>query len=65
MAQFDGGEQFTVFRRAGAIAFRYFDFTASDSAWSASWTTSATMPSALAIISAADTMVMPIGPSRE
>jgi prepilin-type N-terminal cleavage/methylation domain-containing protein len=65
MAQFDGGEQFTVLRRAGSIAFRYFDFTSADSAWSARWTTSATTPSALAIISALDTVVLPIGPSRE
>jgi len=65
MAQFDGGQQFVVMRRAGSIAFRYFDFTSSDSAWSSTWTTSATTPSALAIVSAADTVVFPIGASRE
>jgi hypothetical protein len=65
MAQFDDGKQFIVLRHVGALAFRYFDFTAPDSVWSATWATSATTPSALAIVGASDTVVMPIGPSRE
>ncbi len=65
MAQFDGGEQFAVRRRAGGMVFRFFDAASRDSAWVASWATSATLPSALAIIGAADTVVFPVGPSRE
>jgi hypothetical protein len=65
MAQFDDGEQFVVRRQAGGMVFRFFDESSRDSSWLARWATSATLPSALAIIEAADTIVLPVGPSRE
>jgi prepilin-type N-terminal cleavage/methylation domain-containing protein len=64
-AQFDGGNQFVLERHAGLLAFRYFDPVFRDSAWSTRWATSATLPLALGIVSAGDTMVLPVGPSRD
>ena len=65
VAQFDDGRQFTVRRRVGGTTFRFFDFNSRDSSWIATWSTSATLPSALAVIGIADTVVFPIGASRE
>jgi hypothetical protein len=63
--QLDSGDFFTLERRAGILGFRYFDATSRDSSWVSSWTTSATLPSAVGLVLRADTLVLPVGPSRE
>lgn len=65
MAQFDDGDQFAVRRAAGGMSFRFIDYSSPDSSWVATWSTSTTLPSALAIVSTADTVLFPIGPSRD
>jgi prepilin-type N-terminal cleavage/methylation domain-containing protein len=64
-AQPDGGDRFVFARYAGIAEFRFFDATSRDSSWLTSWRTSATLPSAVAIVVGADTVVLPVGASRD
>ncbi|MDB4878325.1 MAG: hypothetical protein JWM41_4771 [Gemmatimonadetes bacterium] len=64
-AQFDNGARFVLERHAGMIGFRFFDAASRDSAWVASWSTSATLPTAVGIVLRSDTIVLPVGASRD
>jgi hypothetical protein len=59
------GRPIVVRAQPGVGAFRFLDLTSSDSIWSSSWTTSATLPDAIAVVAVADTLILPVGPSRE
>lgn len=52
-------------RQRGAASFLFLDPTRSDSMWTPRWHTSATLPAAIAIRLAADTLVIPVGAARD
>ena len=54
------GGSLVLRRDAGRRAWRYLDATSHDSSWSTHWSSGTTLPAALAIVSATDTIVLPI-----
>jgi prepilin-type N-terminal cleavage/methylation domain-containing protein len=60
---FDG--PLVVRRLAGAATFRYLDLTPRDSSWAFRWMTSISLPGAIAIVTATDTAIFPLGSSRD
>ena len=65
VAETSRGEHYVVRRVDGAASFRYFDVSALDSSWVRQWTTSIALPGAIAIVSRGDTIVLPLGSSRD
>jgi prepilin-type N-terminal cleavage/methylation domain-containing protein len=65
IALFDGGAQIPLRAQRGVVMFKYLSFTSSDSIWTSGWTTSATLPGAIAIVGETDTLVLPVAASRE
>jgi len=61
----DRGDHYEVRRIAGAATFRYLDLLARDSVWVRRWGASITLPGAIALVSAVDTTVFPLGSSRD
>ena len=64
-AQTNAGASYVLKRQLGAAQFRYIDASASDSGWPARWSTNTTLPIAIAIVTLTDTVVYPVGPSRD
>ena len=55
-----------VLRRAAARhAWRYLDATPKDTTWATHWSSGTTLPAALALVSASDTIVFPVQVRRE
>ncbi len=65
VAQLSTGEQLVLRAQADSAWLRYLDPSARDSIWVTSWGTSLTLPAAVALISAKDTVVYPVGPARD
>ncbi|HXT16504.1 MAG TPA: prepilin-type N-terminal cleavage/methylation domain-containing protein [Gemmatimonadaceae bacterium] len=63
--QVDSGPTWPLERRRGAWSFRYFDHTSADSTWVKHWHTVATLPTAVALVTDADTVMLAVGPSRD
>ncbi len=59
------GGSLVLSRAAKRLAWRYLDATPKDSAWTARWSSGTTLPAALAIVSAGDTIVFPVQVRRE
>ena len=66
VAQTGRGEHVEVRRVLGAASFRYLDLASSmqDSAWVRRWSTSIALPSAVAVLTETDTVVLPLGSVR-
>jgi hypothetical protein len=64
MAELSTGERLVLGQWPGAAALRYLK-AAGDSAWSEQWTSRIRLPAALGVVTAADTIVLPIGGARE
>lgn len=64
IAALETGEQLTLRTFRGAAHWRYFDH-ARDTTWATTWNTNATLPTALGLLAGGDTIVLPVGPSRE
>ena len=58
------GVSFVARTDAGRSEFRYVD-QATDSGWRSRWQTSTALPFAVALVTSRDTIVYPLGPSRE
>jgi len=65
VAVFGDGREITVRAQAKRAEFRFLDLTHLDSMWARVWTTSATLPDAIAVVSGTDTVVFPVGPRDE
>jgi hypothetical protein len=65
MAQLGDGRSFVARRDSGTSSLRYVDAASSDSSWRSHWRSSVTLPMALALITSRDTVIYPLGPSRE
>ena len=55
----------TLARVAGAATFRYIDLSAPDTTWLARWSPSVALPHAVAIVAGADSLVLPVGSTRD
>jgi prepilin-type N-terminal cleavage/methylation domain-containing protein len=64
-AQVNAGDSYVVRRQLGAAQFRYIDVSPSDSGWPARWQTNTSLPLAVALVTATDTTIYPVGPSRD
>jgi len=53
-----------LLRRLGPARFLYFDPARVDSSWTSRWQSAATIPAAIAVAGARDTLFIPIGLSR-
>lgn len=63
--QLSTGESVILARRAGLAEFRYVDLLRADTAWMQRWLGGAVLPSAIAIVTSTDTLLLPVGASRE
>lgn len=61
LAQLDGDGPLELRRLPGAARFIYFDAAARDSAWSSAWDAGITLPAAIGLVTARDTLVLPLG----
>lgn len=52
-------------RLAGRAQFRYYDPSRPDSSWVVSWGTSVSLPKAVGLLVAGDTLLFPVGPLRD
>src|SRR5262249_34076628 len=59
------GGSWTLRRDVGRRAWRYRDPSCRDSTWSTHWSSGTTLPAAVALISATDTIVFPIQARRD
>jgi prepilin-type N-terminal cleavage/methylation domain-containing protein len=59
------GGSLVLRRDAGRWAWRYLDTTPRDTAWATHWASGTTLPAALALISASDTIVLPVQVRRD
>lgn len=64
-ARDSNGALTSIRRQRGAASFLFLDPARHDSVWTPSWRTSATLPSAVGIRFAHDTLVIPIGAARD
>lgn len=64
-AQLPGAKSVTASSRLGTVEFRYATFATGDSSWLSRWTSSATLPAAIVLVTAGDTVVIPLGPARD
>lgn len=65
IAQLSTHEQLSLVSYAGVAEFRYLDLLARDSAWTRYWGESLRLPAAIAIVRARDTLLFPLGASRD
>lgn len=61
----DRGDRLGLRRLGGLMSFRYLDPVVRDSAWRRTWAASVTLPAAVALVSARDTIVLPVGSARD
>jgi prepilin-type N-terminal cleavage/methylation domain-containing protein len=59
------GGSFVLRRDSSRRAWRYLDATPRDTAWSTHWSSGTTLPAALALVSARDTIVFPVQVRRD
>ncbi|HEY9226639.1 MAG TPA: type II secretion system protein [Gemmatimonadaceae bacterium] len=65
IAGFSTGENLELARRAGKAELRYFDAIGATPQWVQRWALSITMPAAIGIVVEADTVVYPLGSTRD
>jgi prepilin-type N-terminal cleavage/methylation domain-containing protein len=65
IAELSSGEHLRLLKHRGAVEFRYVDPSAHDSAWTRYWGQSLKLPTAIAIVRSGDTLVFPLGASRD
>jgi prepilin-type N-terminal cleavage/methylation domain-containing protein len=61
VAVYSSGQSFALRRARGAAAFRYFNGPARDSSWRKEWMSNVTLPAAIGLLAASDTVVYPVG----
>jgi prepilin-type N-terminal cleavage/methylation domain-containing protein len=59
------GGSFVLRRQAGRRAWRYLDPSPRDTAWATHWSSGTTLPAAIALVSANDTVVLPVQVRRD
>lgn len=59
------GGSLVLRRESARRTWRYVDATARDTAWATHWSSGTTLPAALALVSARDTIVFPVRVSRD
>jgi prepilin-type N-terminal cleavage/methylation domain-containing protein len=64
VAVFGDGREITLRVQAKRAEFRFLNLAHVDSVWASVWTTSATLPDAIAVVSGTDTVVFPVGAAR-
>lgn len=65
VAELSIGGSLVLRRDATRCAWRYLDATPRDTAWATHWSSGTTLPAALALVSASDTIVFPVQVRRE
>ena len=65
IAQLSSGDQLRLVTHRGPVVFRYLDLSARDSAWVRYWGQGLTLPTAIAVVRPRDTLVFPLGASRD
>jgi hypothetical protein len=65
VAELSIGGSLVLRRDATRCAWRYLDATPRDTAWATHWSSGTTLPAALALVSAIDTIVFPVQVRRE
>jgi prepilin-type N-terminal cleavage/methylation domain-containing protein len=65
IAMLPRGEFLELARWPGEATLRYFDVLARDSMWTDRWAPSITMPAAIGIVVGTDTLVYPLGATRD
>jgi prepilin-type N-terminal cleavage/methylation domain-containing protein len=63
--QLSTGEQISCGAHRGAVEFRYLDVTLRDSSWLRFWSEGLRLPSAIGMIIERDTLLFPLGASRD
>jgi hypothetical protein len=66
LATMPGGGALSVRRQKGIVAFRYYNPSApDDTAWARQWSSNASLPVAVGLVTGTDTTVLPVGPIRD
>jgi prepilin-type N-terminal cleavage/methylation domain-containing protein len=65
VAALSTGENLELARWPGATEMRYFDPLPTDSIWLRKWALSIGMPVAIGLVTRGDTIIYPLGPSRD
>jgi len=65
IAELSSGEHLRLVKLRGGVEFRYFDLSARDSVWTRYWGHGVKLPTAIALVRSSDTLVFPLGPSRD
>jgi prepilin-type N-terminal cleavage/methylation domain-containing protein len=65
LVQLSTGERLVVDSRPGPIELMYFDLLGRDSVWVKRWGESLILPGAIAFVAANDTLILPVGASRD
>jgi prepilin-type N-terminal cleavage/methylation domain-containing protein len=65
IAELSSGEHLRLVKLRGGVEFRYLDLSARDSAWTRYWGQGVKLPSAIAMIRSSDTLIFPLGASRD
>ncbi|MGH7615914.1 MAG: type II secretion system protein [Gemmatimonadaceae bacterium] len=66
LADVPGGGRVAVDRRSGSAVLRYYHPSVNaDTLWANQWSSNVALPAAIALVMRGDTIVFPVGPSRE
>jgi prepilin-type N-terminal cleavage/methylation domain-containing protein len=66
LAGVPGNTSLSVLRRAGTASFRYFrPAIGSDTTWATQWSSNASLPVAIGLVTGGDTIILPVGPARD
>jgi len=65
IATLSTGENIELARRAGVAELRYFDAATGDSVWLQRWALSIVLPVAIGIVTPIDTVIYPMGTTRD
>ena len=65
IAELSSGEHLRLVKLRGDVEFRYLDLSARDSVWTRYWGQGVKLPTAIGIVRSSDTLVFPLGGSRD